>query len=169
MGRGNYRGGSTIIGPRDNPRRLENTRPIAIEEDRSRSRFHGGGRETAEVEDWVFLGFDTCRDMLLATQHGVLTGDLRKIQQVATEYGDPWVDNMYLRMANFLMVGRRFDRGKGGLVIKKEGRLDWRWHAIAALVRAARLAWDEEVDDDEIPTLDPEFRRRLAEGLGTGR
>lgn len=76
MGRKTYLGGSTITGPRDNPRRLENTHPVFIEEDPSRSRFYGGGRETAAMKDWMEHGFATCEEMLIATQHTVLTGDI---------------------------------------------------------------------------------------------
>ena len=167
MGRGSYLGGGTLTGPRDDPHRVDNTAPLRRDDpDRGQPRGHSFYTpfETGRQEDWEILGFHDALEVLLKVQHAVLTGDVTGLSLEECGFSDLDMKNDALRMANAVMVNRRFVRERGIARLERTGeRLAWNLEAIAALKAAVSATRDPDFGD-EMPDLDPRFEDFLSNG-----
>lgn len=158
MARKTYLGGSTIIGARDDPYRLENTPHEYIEDYEERPRAVFWGKIANDLfEELDGFDFDYLSELFSALQHAFAHGDLTAITRIAED--DEFLGNYTLRLMNKVMIGRKFDKQKGKIVIRKEGKLQWDASQIVAVYRAMIAVQDSEFD--EIPEIHPEVRKLL--------
>ena len=161
MARKTYLGGSTIIGRRDDSYRLENTPHEYIEdyEERPRALF---GRKIADdlFQELDGFGFYYLSELFSTLQHAFLDGDLRPIMRMAEDDED--LGSYTLRLMNKVIIGRKFDKQKGKIVIRKDGKLRWDARQIVAVYRAMIAAYDAEYyGSDEVPDLHPQVLKFL--------
>lgn len=159
MAKGTYIGGHTIIGPSDDPYRLENTAPEKFEPDEDRQRYIPEYQCDGSLESWKVFGYWLCLDVLLAAQHAAIHGDLTTFTKVANEQFDTQEQSELLRLANVLMTGREFFKEKGEVKCRKTGKLGWNWSALAALAQAVQSTAGEEFEEP------PEIDERLVSML----
>jgi hypothetical protein len=156
MGNKAYLGGGTIVGPRNDPYRLENTRHDYISEYRGRPQ----GVFWERIADDLFdeldgYDFDYVCAVFSALQHAFLHGDLTVIARIAEN--DELLGSYTLRLMNKVMTGRKFDKQKGKVIIRKSGKLEWNANQIVAVYRAMIAAHD--ADFDEIPDIHPNVQK----------
>ncbi len=158
MSRKSYLGGSTIIGPRDDPYRLENTPHEYIEdyEERPRAVFWGKIADNL-FEELDGFDFDYLSELFSALQHAFVHGDLTAITRVAED--DEYLGNYTLRLMNKAMIGRKFDKLKGKIIIRRDGKLEWDASQIVAVYRAMLRAHDAEFD--EMPSIHSDVQKLI--------
>ena len=166
MARKSYLGGSTIIGPRDDPYRLENTPHHYTSGDDERPRLVFWGKMEDDLfEELEGFSFDYISELFCALQHAFLYQDLDAIKRIAE--ADEFLGNYTLRVMNKVMIGRKFRKQKGKIVIRKEGRLEWNTDQVIAVYRALLAAQDPEID--EIPEVHPAIKSLIKEqAIGDG-
>lgn len=158
MSRKSYLGGSTIIGPRDNPYRIDNTPHefFGDYEDTPRQIFWG--KIAADLfEELDGFDFEYLKELFSALQHAFLHGDLTSITRIAEE--DEVLGNYTLRLMNKAMIGRKFNKRKGKIKIQRDGRLKWDASQIVAVYRAMIRAYNAEFDD--FPSIHPEIQKLI--------
>lgn len=160
MSRKSYLGGSTIIGPGNDPYRLENT-PHDYTEDygeRPRTVFWSTTADDLfdELDGFDFLYLS---QIFSSIQHAFVHGDLIAISRVSKEQEDVYLENYTLRVANKVMLGRRFDKRKGQIILQRSGKLEWDASQIVALYRAMMRAHDTVFD--EAPSIHPDVQQLI--------
>lgn len=158
MSRKSYLGGSTIIGPRDNPYRMENTPHEFISDYEETPRVVLWGKIAEDLyEELDGFDFEYLKELFSALQHAFLYGDLTSITRIAED--DEFLGNYTLRLMNKAMIGRTFDKIKGKVIIQREGKLQWDASQIVSVYRAMIRAYDAELDD--IPSIHPEIQKLI--------
>ena len=156
MGKKRYLGGSTIIGPRDDPYRIENT-PHNYVEDNERPRTIFWGIADDLFDELQGLDFGYLSEIYSAMQHAFVHGDLTAITRIAEADGS--LGSYTLRLMNKVMIGRKFGKQKGKIVIRKNGKLEWDARQIIAVYRAMIVAQDAQID--ELPDIHPQVQKLI--------
>jgi hypothetical protein len=160
MGRKSYLGGSTILGPRDNPYRTENSPHQYLEDysDRPRCYFYGQISESL-FDELAGFDFTFISEIFSCLQHAFLHGDLTAITRLAEQ--NDYLGNYILRLMNATMIGRKFDKEKGQIVIKKLGKLQWDVAQIIAVHQA--MVTSHDPDCDQLPLVSPTVQMLIDE------